>query len=117
MKFLTVSVFVCLVLGGCSVLPRQGPMAGDIIALAADDPINRPYEIFDISPNVVSAVQHRRPGSLATRFGDARRGAEPTISVGDTVLVNIWEAPGGILFASSNMVWRRSLRNACSLAK
>jgi polysaccharide export outer membrane protein len=78
-------------------------MAGEIIALAADDPINRPYEIFEISPNVVSAVQHRGPGSLATRFGDARRGAEPTIGVGDTVLVNIWEAPGGILFASSNI--------------
>src|SRR4029077_14875457 len=102
MKFLTVSVCVCLVLGGCS-LPRQGPMAGDVMALAADNPAERPYEIFDISPHVVSAVQHRGPGSLATRFGDAGRGAEPTIGVGDTVLVNIWEAPGGILFASSNI--------------
>ena len=67
------------------------------------DESTRPYELFDLSPSVVAAVRERGPGSFAASFGDYRRSVEPTIGVGDTVSVNIWEAPGGVLFASSNI--------------
>jgi polysaccharide export outer membrane protein len=63
----------------------------------------RHYEVFDISPQVAAAVRHRKPGSFAARFGGDHRSAEPTIGIGDTVVVNLWEAPGGILFASNNI--------------
>lgn len=99
MRFLIIWICLGLALGGCSALPRSGPMAGDVVASA--DPASRSYELFDISPHVVAAVQQRGPTSLVRRFGDAKHSAEPTIGVGDTVAVNIWEAPGGVLFASS----------------
>jgi polysaccharide export outer membrane protein len=67
------------------------------------DESTRPYELFDISQSVVDAVRQRRPGSFAASFGDYRHSVEPTIGVGDTVSVNIWEAPGGFLFASNNI--------------
>jgi len=71
-------------------------MAQDVVTSG-----NAAYEIFEISPPVIAAVQRRGPSSLVRRFGDAKRSVEPTIGVGDTVSVNIWEAPGGVLFASS----------------
>lgn len=74
-------------------------MAQDVVS--SGNAASRSYEIFDISPTVIAAVQQRGPSSLVRRFGDAKRSAEPTIGVGDTVSVNIWEAPGGVLFASS----------------
>jgi polysaccharide biosynthesis/export protein len=76
-------------------------MASDVIASAGSE--SHRYEIFDISPQVVSAVRHRRFGSFAARFGDTERSVEPTIGIGDTVGVTMWEAPGGILFASNEM--------------
>jgi polysaccharide export outer membrane protein len=76
-------------------------MANDVMS-SASSPARR-YELFDISPEVVAAVRHRKAGSFASRFGDADRSYEPTIGVGDTVAVTLWEAPGGILFASNDV--------------
>jgi polysaccharide biosynthesis/export protein len=77
-------------------------MASDVVASASGNPSHR-YELFDISPQVVAAVRHRRAASFAARFGDTERSLEPTIGVGDTVAVTLWEAPGGILFASNDV--------------
>jgi polysaccharide export outer membrane protein len=66
-------------------------------------PAGRHYELFDITPQVVAAVRHRKAGSFVARFGGAERSAEPTIGVGDTVAMTLWEAPGGILFASNDV--------------
>jgi polysaccharide export outer membrane protein len=88
----------CL-LGGCSTLPRSGPTTKDVMALASGPAAG--YELFDISPQVVAAVRHRSAGSFAARFGDGRP-VETTIGVGDTVSVTLWEAPGGMLFASND---------------
>jgi polysaccharide biosynthesis/export protein len=85
-------------LSGCSWLPRSGPMANDVIASGTAQ--TRRYEIFEISPPVIAAVRDRRAVSFATRFGE--RSVEPTIGIGDTVAVTMWEAPGGILFASND---------------
>jgi polysaccharide biosynthesis/export protein len=93
---------ICLcagsVLGGCAWLPRSGPMANDVIASATTE--TRRYEIFDVSPQAIAAVQQRRAASFAARFGE--RSVEPTIGIGDTVAVTLWEAPGGMLFASND---------------
>ena len=108
MRFSALSICVSLAVGGCSALPRSGPMAQDVVS--SGNAASRSYEIFDISPTVIAAVQQRGPSSLVRRFGDAKRSAEPTIGVGDTVSVNIWEAPGGVLFASSAITSSRRSR-------
>ena len=76
-------------------------MADDVMLSA--DSAARSYETFDISPAVVTSLRRRGPGSFASRFGDYRRSTEPTIGAGDTVAVTIWEAPGGVLFASNSI--------------
>jgi polysaccharide biosynthesis/export protein len=91
----------CSGLGGCSWLPRAGPMANDVIASASAEP--RRYDIFEISPEAIAAVQYRRAARFSMRFGGTERPLEPTIGVGDTVAVTLWEAPGGILFASNDV--------------
>src|SRR5262245_50217513 len=98
------ALWLCVgcVLSACASLPRAGPMANDVIASAAGSSA-RHYEIFDISPEIVAAVRHRKPVSFAARFGDTERSVEPTIGIGDTVAVTLWEAPGGILFASNEI--------------
>jgi polysaccharide biosynthesis/export protein len=73
-------------------------MANDVIASATTEA--RRYEIFEVSPQAIAAVQQRRAVSFAARFGE--RSVEPTIGIGDTVAVTLWEAPGGILFASND---------------
>ena len=77
-------------------------MANDVVASASGGTARR-YELIDISPQAVAAVRQRKAGSFAARFGDTERSIEPTIGVGDTVAVTLWEAPGGILFASNEV--------------
>jgi polysaccharide biosynthesis/export protein len=102
MKRLALWLFVGCVLSGCSSLPRAGPMTDDVMASASGNSA-RQYELFDISGQVVAAVRHRKVGSFAARFGDTERSVEPTLGIGDTVAVTLWEAPGGILFASNEV--------------
>jgi polysaccharide biosynthesis/export protein len=102
MKYFAFWVCVSCTLGGCTLLPRAGPMTDDVMASADRGPAHR-YELFDISAPVVAAVRRRKAGSFAARFGDTERSVEPTIGVGDTVAVTLWEAPGGILFASNEV--------------
>jgi polysaccharide biosynthesis/export protein len=102
MKHLAFWLCVSCTLGGCTMLPRAGPMTSDVVASASSSSVNR-YELFDISPQVVAAVRQRKTASFATRFGDTERSIEPTIGIGDTVAVALWEAPGGILFASNDV--------------
>jgi polysaccharide export outer membrane protein len=100
MKYSALWLSLAFAVGGCSALPRSGPLASDVLR---EDVATRPYEVFDITSGVVAAVRQRGPGSFAASFADYRRSAEPTIGVGDTVSVSIWEAPGGVLFASNNI--------------
>src|SRR5262245_20712772 len=100
MKRLALWLFLGGALTGCSSLPRAGPTTNAVLASAATSAI-RQYEIFDISPEVAAAVRHRKVRSFAARFGNVERPVEPTIGIGDTVAVTLWEAPGGILFASN----------------
>jgi len=102
MKRLALWLCVGYVLSSCSTLPRAGPTTNAVLASAANSS-SRQYEVFDISPQVVEAVRHRKYSSFATRFGNNQRSVEPTIGIGDTVAVTLWEAPGGILFASNNI--------------
>lgn len=100
-KCVVVSMLAIFV-AGCSVLPKAGPNASDVLFMSEDSGDQR-YEVFDISKPLSDVLRQQRRNSLFTQFGDYRRSSESTIGVGDTVSVTIWEAPGGVLFAPSAM--------------
>ncbi len=100
-EFVTVSA-VAVILASCSVLPKAGPNATDVVGMSGSG-VDQRYEFFDIDKPLIDALRHQRRGSLFSQFGDYRRSSESTIGVGDTVSVTIWEAPGGVLFAPSAM--------------
>ncbi|WP_395667204.1 polysaccharide biosynthesis/export family protein [Methylocella sp.] len=87
---------------GCSsYLTGAGPSTGDIEAQSQSATPGVPrYEIVDIDSRTVDVLRKRRSASFLARFGDYRPSVEPTIGVGDTVSVTIWEAGAGGLFSA-----------------
>ena len=99
---------IAAVVAGCSYLPNVGPSADDVISQQTtvvpdsffDQHIEQRYEIVDITPPVIELLHHRAPDSFSARFGDYRPSVTPTIGIGDSVAVTIWEAGAGGLFSA-----------------
>lgn len=91
---------VGFVLAGCGTLPTAGPTASQIVSQQADE--KQPaFDIVDIDSRAVDSVLSRRRASFSTRFPAHGASPEPTIGVGDSLVVTLWEAAGGGLFASA----------------
>ena len=93
------AMVVGLFLAGCSALPTAGPTASQIISQQADDK-QPPFAVVDIDSRVVDSLLARPRESLRSRFPDHGAPAA-TIGVGDSLVVTLWEAAGGGLFASA----------------
>lgn len=88
-------------LAGCSALPSQGPMAGDVQRQARTESGQARYLIADLDPRVASIVESSPVASFTGRFAQRAGGAPlQVIGVGDAVTVTIWEAAAGGLFTS-----------------
>ncbi len=89
----------CLAVAGCSTFAGAGPSATDVVneAGTGDTPS---YEVVDINSFVIETLRHRGPNSFLAHFGDYRPAVEPSIGIGDTVAVTIWEAGAGGLFSA-----------------
>jgi polysaccharide export outer membrane protein len=101
MKFAIVSV--CLAATGlvaCGYLPTAGPTTGQVIDQGVQDNQIR-YDVVDVDANVVAALLAQPAESFRRRFGKDGRPPAPTIGIGDTITVSIWEAAGGGLFGTS----------------
>ncbi|CAM5762008.1 sugar ABC transporter substrate-binding protein [Labrys miyagiensis] len=85
-------------LSGCASLPAAGPSASTI-----DRPEERKglgnYEIMDITPQAIGALSFYQPASLFQRFHSRAPAPGQMFSVGDQVVVNIYEASAGGLFS------------------
>lgn len=96
----------CLVLAvglfaaGCGALPTSGPTAKQIVSQQRDEK-QPPFGIVDIDSGVVDRVLARPRESFRTRFPSHGLPREPAIGVGDSLVVTVWEAAGGGLFASA----------------
>jgi polysaccharide export outer membrane protein len=88
-----------LLVTGCGTLPTAGPTARQVISQQADDKQPR-FTIIDIDDRVVDGVASAPKESLHSRFPH-RGPPEATIGIGDSLVVTIWEAAGGGLFASA----------------
>lgn len=87
-------------IAGCAAFPAVGPTA-DVIDPGYDNRALIDYEVFDINPVVLGALERFRPPGLYSRFGNKTPAAPPQqIGIGDQLVVNIFEAgEGGTLFS------------------
>ena len=88
-----------LVLGGCSTVPTSGPTVSEVFdQAAAAGP--RYFDLIDIDDHVVTTLLSRPAESFHSQFSSYGKPPAPTIGIGDTVSVSIWEAAGGGLFGA-----------------
>jgi len=93
---------VCLIsatLAACGALPTAGPTAGQIMDQAAQEGRQR-FDIVKVDAQVISALLSVPQESFQTRFRSYGKPSEPTIGIGDSVAVSIWEAAAGGLFGA-----------------
>ena len=97
------TIFACCVaatcLAGCGGLPTSGPLSSTIMDQAGQDP--RRFYMVEIDPRVVSVLASEPRASLLKRLGPYGRPPSPTIAVGDTVAVALWQAGNGGPFMSA----------------
>jgi len=94
------AMVVGLFVAGCGALPTAGPTTSQVISQQADEKQPR-FDVVDIDDHVVDGVLAVPRQSLRARFPTYGAPPEPTIGVGDSLVVTIWEAAGGGLFAST----------------
>ena len=99
MKF--VAPLVCLggvALAGCTALPTAGPNLRQVLDQSVTDG-QRHFDVVDVDNHVVATLLGRPVASFHSRFQKYGEPPAPTIGIGDTVAVSIWEAGGGGLFS------------------
>ncbi len=91
-----------LVLASCAQLPATGPQAASLVE-GADKPDLAGFEVVDVQPDVVKALQGAPARRFVSAFGNGGRSPVQRIGVGDSVVVTIWEAAGGGLFTEAGV--------------
>ncbi len=92
---------VGLLVAGCGALPTAGPTASQVLGQQADDQQPQ-FDVIDIDNRVVDGALTRPKESFRSQFTQHSAPPELTIGVGDSLVVTIWEAAGGGLFASAS---------------
>jgi polysaccharide export outer membrane protein len=92
-------LLLALLPAGCSWLPAVGPTANAISEQATVDGERR-FDIIEADDQVVHILLSQPEPSFQRLFGRFGKPAVPTISVGDTVVVSIWEGGDETLFGS-----------------
>jgi polysaccharide biosynthesis/export protein len=80
-------------LAGCATAPTAGPTTSQVMEQAAKEP--RHFDMVEINSGVVSALTSQPKASLRMRIGSDGKPPSPTIGIGDTVSVSIWQASNG----------------------
>lgn len=75
-------------LAGCSSLPSAGPMTGQVLQQATEQP--RHFDLVEIDQRVVAALSAQPSTGLLDRFEAYGKPPSGTIGRGDKVAVSIW---------------------------
>src|SRR5277367_1264436 len=90
-----IGILAALCLVGCARLPTAGPTTSQIFDQAANDKSYHFY-LVEIDQHALAAVSARPKESLVTEFSHFGKPPNPTVGIGDSVAVTIWQsAPGG----------------------
>ena len=85
---------------GCTSIPTAGPTTAQVMDQAKKEEQRR-FDIVEIDPRAIAALSAQPAESLRTRFERYGAPPTPTIGIGDSVSVSIWEAAGGGLFGAA----------------
>jgi polysaccharide export outer membrane protein len=95
------AIFACCVaatgVAGCATVPTAGPTTSQIMEQVAKEP--RQFDMVEIDGRVISAVASQPNGNLRNLNESYGKPPGPTIGIGDTVSVSIWQASNGQLLA------------------
>ncbi|HWD60155.1 MAG TPA: polysaccharide biosynthesis/export family protein [Stellaceae bacterium] len=91
-----------MLVAGCGALPTAGPTASQVISQQTGDKEAR-FTVVDIDDGVIDRVLAAPKPSLRAHFPAQGLPPEPRIGAGDSLVVTIWEAAGGGLFASTSI--------------
>jgi len=97
------ALLLCGWLAGCSWLPSQGPTAAAIGDQATANG-KQQFDIVEVNDQVVKTLLSQPSPSFQSLFGKYGKPTAPTISVGDTVVVSIWEGGDETLFGTGLLV-------------
>src|ERR1700676_2336141 len=86
MKAVAVIGFLACVMAGCSALPTAGPTASDLRSQEVKGTETQ-FDLVDINDNVVAALLAEPSESFHARFKKYGRPPQPTIGIGDSVVV------------------------------
>jgi polysaccharide biosynthesis/export protein len=85
-------------LAGCSSVPTAGPSVSQISDQAAQQPGH--FDLVELDSRVVLALEEQAKAGLPSRIEYFGRPPKPTIGIGDTVAVSIWQASNGQVLAA-----------------
>lgn len=104
LRCIRATVVACCVAGtglaGCSTVPTDGPTASQVIKQAGTEP--RQFDFVEIDSKVVSALTSGPKADRNNRLQSYDKPPGPTIAIGDTVAVSVWQASNGQVFAVPN---------------
>ena len=90
-------MLVASALGACTTVPNSGPTRANVVSTSTAT--DNPYLLIRLSDFVTQKLASFPGPSLYGKFGDYRGPTEQRIGVGDTVIVNVFEAASGGLFS------------------
>lgn len=91
----------CLIaaaLTGCSGVPTAGPTTSQVMKQVARE--RRQFDMVEVNSRVVSALASQPQASLQNQFERNGKPPSPTIGIGDTISVSIWQTNNGQVFAA-----------------
>ncbi|MFD2237981.1 polysaccharide biosynthesis/export family protein [Aureimonas populi] len=101
------SAFLALSLAGC--VPSNGPLTAEVLGSAANRGAQtyaqRPltFDAVDVDQEVAAIAAEFWPGDLQSAFGVGSGSVNPTLGVGDTLEITIFEAgPDGLFSTTEN---------------
>lgn len=106
-------IAMTLLASGCTNLPTAGPSSVEIQDAAAQ-PGTSGVQIIDVDDRIARRLVSRRSLKLFSDSLGNLRGPAATIGSGDTLEVNIWEAPPATLFGGGGSVDPRAPSSARS---